>query len=100
MRCCSTDEILSVAGTRDGASLIVSVRASSDNWRIADSSWHFVCRPARRSRGSQITVLIQRDRANRAVSVLIGDYESFSGTVRTLLFSSFHFLQGIPAFLS
>src|SRR5262249_10849639 len=96
----STNEIFAVTGTRDGARLIVSVRAGADNWRVADSSWHFVCRPAGRSRGGQITVLIQRDRSHRAVSVLIGDYEIFSGTARTLLFSSLHFLQGIPAFLS
>src|SRR5215472_15366991 len=95
----STNEIFSVAGTRDGASPIVSVRAGANHRRVADSSGHFVCRPTCRSRRGQITVLIHRDGSHCAVPVLIGNYEFFFGPARPLFLSSLHLLKRIPTYL-
>src|SRR6516162_11884704 len=89
MRRRSTNEIFAVTGIGDGANYR----------RVANSSGHFVCRPAGRSRGGQITVLIKRNGTNGTVSILIGDYKAFPVTARPILFRSLHLLQGIPALL-
>src|SRR5215468_151596 len=99
MRRRSTNEIFAVTGTGDGAGLIVRVGAGANYRRVANSSGHFVCRSAGRSRGGQITVLIKRNGTNGAVSILIGDYKAFPVTARTIFFRSLHLLQGIPALL-
>src|SRR5215471_35314 len=99
MRRRSTNEIFAVTGTGDGAGLIVRLGAGANYRRVANSPGHFVCRPAGRSRGGQITVLIKRNGTNSAVSILIGDYKAFPVTARANLFRSLHLLQGIPALL-
>src|SRR5262249_15926266 len=99
MRRRSTNEIFAVTGTGDGAGLILRVGASANYRRIANSSGHFVCRAASRSRGGQITVLIESNGSNGTVSILIGDYKAFPVTARMILFPSLHLLQGIPALL-
>ncbi len=99
MRRCGTNEIFAVTGTRDGTSPIVRVRAGANHWRVTNSSGHFVCRPAGRSRCGQVTLLIQRDRSDGAVSILIGDQKAFPVTARAILFGSLHLPQSVPAFL-
>src|SRR5215472_5671311 len=99
MRRRSTNEIFAVTGTGDGTGLIVRVGAGANYRRVANSSGHLVCRPAGRSRGGQITVLIKRNGTNGTVSILIGDYKAFPVTARAILFRGLHLLQGIPALL-
>src|SRR5215470_1941293 len=94
-----TNKIFAVAGTGDGTALIVRVRAGADHWGVPNSSGHFVRRPAGRCRRRQIAVLIKRNGAYGAVSILIGDYETLPVTARAMFFGSLHLLQRVPAFL-
>src|SRR6478752_9352237 len=99
MRRCSTNEIFSVASTGNRAGLIVRVSARANHRRVADSSGHLVCCSASRSRRGQISVLIQRNGTNGAVSILIGDQKACPGSAGLILFGSLHLLQSVPAFL-
>ena len=81
MRRCGTNEIFAVACTGNRAGLIVRVRAGPDHRRVADSPGHFVCRPAGRSRRRQITVLIQRNGTNGAMSILISNEKACRGNL-------------------
>src|SRR6478736_1091268 len=99
MRRCSTNEIFSVASAGNRAGLIVRVSARANHRRVADSSGHLVCCPTSRSCRGQITVFVQRDRTNGAVSILIGDQKTLACSTGPVLFCSLHLLQSVPSFL-
>src|SRR5438876_9410971 len=99
MRRDSTNEIFAVAGTRDRTGLIVRVSAGADHRRVPDSAGHLVCCSAGRSCRGQISVLIQRNRTNGAVSILIGNEKTCPGATGAILFRSLHLLQSVPSLL-
>src|SRR5205814_2415608 len=98
-RCCRTNEIFAVARAGHSASLIVRLSACANHRRIADSSGHFVCRPARRSRRGQITVLIKCNGTDSAVSILIGDEKTCPLAAGAMFFRSLNLPQGLPSVL-
>src|SRR4029079_17934406 len=99
MRRRGTNEIFAIACAGNCTGLIVRVSARADQRRVPDSSGHFVCCPTSRSRRGQITVLIQRNGTNSAVSILIGDQKTLPCSAGPVLFCSLHLLQSVPSLL-
>src|SRR4029077_1223185 len=99
MRRCCTNEIFAIACAGNRAGLIIRVSPGANHWRVPDSSGHFVCCPTSRSCRGQITVFVQRDRTNRAVSILISDQKTLPCSTGPVLFCSLHLLQSVPSFL-
>src|SRR2546427_11236664 len=93
-----TNKILAIAGTGPGAVLIVRIGPGAYDRRVADSPRQFVVHPAGRSRRRQITSLIQRDSAHRAVPTIFRDKKSLAADA-AVVFRFINFLQCVPAFL-
>src|SRR5437867_13455358 len=98
MRRAGANKILAITSAGYRAGLIVRVGAGTDDRRIADSAGQLVCHSAGGSRCGQIPVLIQRDSANRAMSIVFRD-KKFLAADATVLFRFLNFLQRVPAFL-
>src|SRR5947199_8982546 len=98
MRRAGANKILAITSAGYCAGLIVRVGAGADDRRIADSPGQLVCHSTGGGRSRQITVLIQRDRANRAVPIVFRDKKLLAAH-STVLFLFLTFLQRVPAFL-
>ena len=98
MRHGSANKKFTIAGARNSTRRVVRVGAGADNRRITDAAGFFVCRsPGRRRRG-EISALIERNRADRTMSILVRD-DKFLFACSAAFFSLLNFLERIPAFL-
>ena len=61
------DEIFARAGRRDRAAAVVGIGAGADDRRIADPAPALAGEAAGRGRGGDMALLVERDRADRAV---------------------------------
>src|SRR4051812_41431172 len=88
MRGDSADEEFAIAGGGNGARFIVRVSAGADDRAVADAAGSLVRIAAGRSRGGEITRLVEGHRAHRAVAVRVRERFGSRGT---------HALQRLPA---
>src|SRR6266404_3139137 len=98
MRHGCANKIFAVTRARHSAGRVVRISPSANDGRIADPTGFFVARSAGRGGRGQIPTLIESDRADRSMSVLICDNELLFAS-RAAFLGFLNFLERIPAFL-